>query len=93
MGCLDKLPYEIILRHTSFAECREYLKKNFRELYTVAPGYKIFDVHIIGVPPISLAIEGNTIIFPFTKPCHGTFLVSVEDEEEATRIRKENYKK
>ena len=93
MGCLDKLPYEIILRHTSFTECREYLKKNFKEIYTVPPGYKIFDVHIIGVPPVSLAIEGNTIIFPFTKPCHGTFLVSVDDEEEATRIRKENFKK
>ena len=68
-------------------------KKNFKEIYTVTPGYKIFDVHIIGVPPISLAIEGNTIICPFTKPCHGTFLVSVDDEEEATRIRKENFKK
>ncbi len=93
MGCLDKLPYNIILRNTSFAECREYLNKNFKEIYKVSPGYKIFDVHIIGVPPISIAIEGNTLIFPFTKPCHGTFLVSVEDENEANRIRKENWKK
>ncbi|MBN2734186.1 MAG: DUF1894 domain-containing protein [Methanomicrobiaceae archaeon] len=88
MGCLDKLPYEVILRNSSFSECRDYLKKNFSEIYTVSPGYKIFDVHIIGVPPVTIALDGNMVIFPFTKPCHGTFLVKVESKEEAFRLRK-----
>ena len=88
MGCLDKLPYEVILKNSSFIECRDYLKKNYSEIYTVSPGYKIFDVHIIGVPPVTVALDGNIIIFPFTKPCHGTFLVKVDSEEEAIRLRK-----
>ncbi|MDD3406972.1 MAG: DUF1894 domain-containing protein [Methanomicrobium sp.] len=87
MGCLEKLAYEVILRNSSFDECRQYLKKNYRELYAVSPGYKIFDVHIIGVPPVSVALDGNIVIFPFTKPCHGTFLVRVESEYEAQRLR------
>ena len=88
MGCLDRLPYEVILRNSSFSECREYIRKNYREIYTVSPGFKIFDVHIIGVPPVTLALDGNIVIFPFTKPCHGTFLVKVESEEEAVKLRK-----
>jgi len=93
MGCLEKLPYEVILRNSSFSECREYLKKNFSEIYTVSPGYKIFDVHIIGVPPVTVALDGNIVIFPFTKPCHGTFLVKVESEEESLRLRKSSKQK
>ncbi|WOF15735.1 DUF1894 domain-containing protein [Methanoplanus sp. FWC-SCC4] len=88
MGCLDKLPYEILLRNSSFSECREYIKKNFKEIYEVKPGYKIFDVYIIGVPPITIGVDGNDLVFPYTKPCHGTFLVKVASDEEAARLRK-----
>ncbi|WFN37537.1 DUF1894 domain-containing protein [Methanomicrobium antiquum] len=93
MGCLDKLPYEVILRNVSFSECREYLKKNYKEVYTVSPGYKIFDVHIIGVPPVTIALDDDIVIFPYTKPCHGTFLVKVSSEEESVKIRKNQIKK
>ena len=93
MGCLDKLPYEVILRNASFSECREYLKKNYKEVYTVSPGYKIFDVHIIGVPPVTIALDDDIVIFPYTKPCHGTFLVKVSSEEESVKIRKNQIKK
>ncbi|MBP2132889.1 hypothetical protein J2128_000810 [Methanomicrobium sp. W14] len=93
MGCLEKLPYEVILRNSSFSECRDYVKENFREIYTVPPGYKIFDVHIIGVPPVTIGVEGDTIVFPYTKPCHGTFLVKVKSADEALKIRQNSYKK
>ncbi|HOW34523.1 MAG TPA: DUF1894 domain-containing protein [Methanoregulaceae archaeon] len=42
----------------------------------------------MGVPPISIGFEGDVIIFPFTKPCYGTFLMRIEDHDEAERIRK-----
>jgi hypothetical protein len=88
MGCIESLPYEVILRGGSFKECRDYIRKHFRETLEVQPGFKIFDTHIIGVPPISVALDGDFVIFPFTKPCHGTFLLRVEDKAEADRLRK-----
>ncbi len=96
MGCLEKLPYEVLLRYASFGECRDYVKKNYSEIYEIKPGYKIFDSYIIGVPPILVGVDGDQITFPFTKPCHGTFLVVIPGaEEEIKRLKngKMRYKK
>lgn len=87
MGCVESLPYEVILRGSSFKECREYVKEHFKEFINVKPGFKIFDTHIIGIPPIAIGLDGDFVIFPYTKPCHGTFLLRVEDPEEAKRLR------
>jgi hypothetical protein len=88
MGCIESLPYEVILRGGSFRECRDYIRNHFKESLEVQPGFKIFDTHIIGVPPIAIGLDGDFVIFPFTKPCHGTFLLRVEDHAEADRLRK-----
>ena len=87
MGCVESMNYEILLRDGSFKECREYVRKHFTEFIDVQPGFKIFDVHIIGVPPITVGLDGDFIIFPYTKPCHGTFLLRVNDPDEAKRLR------
>lgn len=90
MGCIENLKYEMILPlGASFKECREYVEKHFIEVFYVDPGYQLFDEYIIGLPPIALGIEGGTkIIFPYTKPCHGTYLLQIEDADEAQRVRK-----
>lgn len=89
MGCIENLQYEMILPlGASFKECREYVEKNYAEFWYVDPGYKLFDEYIIGLPPIALGIDGSRIIFPYTKPCHGTYLLAVEDADEAARVRK-----
>jgi hypothetical protein len=88
MGCIESLPYEVLLRGGSFKECRDYIRNHFKESIEVKPGFKVFDTHIIGVPPISIGLDGDFVIFPFTKPCHGTFLLRVEDRAEAERLRK-----
>jgi hypothetical protein len=90
MGCIESLPYEVILRGASFKECRDYIRNHFKESIEVKPGFKVFDTHIIGVPPISVGLDGDFVVFPFTKPCHGTFLLRVEDKAEADRLRKRN---
>jgi len=87
MGCLEALKPEIILSQASFKDAREYIKKNVREYHEVEPGYKIFDVHIIGVAPLYVGVEGEDLIFPYTKPCHGTFVVRVAGGEETARLR------
>jgi hypothetical protein len=57
------------------------------EYIDVQPGFRIFDIHTIGVPPIAIGLDRDFIIFPYTKPCHGTFLLRVEDTAEAARLR------
>ncbi|HMA04918.1 MAG TPA: DUF1894 domain-containing protein [Methanomicrobiales archaeon] len=89
MGCIEELKYETILSHASFKECRDYLKEHFTERFEVEPGFKIFDSYIIGIPPILVAVEGDTVIFPYTKPCHGTFLLRIDCADEVARLRKE----
>ena len=87
MGCLESLPYEVIMSKITFKEARDFLSK-YQEKYDVQPGYRIFDLNIIGVPPIRVAVDGDSVIFPYTKPCHGTFLICVrEAADEIARLR------
>ena len=86
MGCLEALKPEIILSGSSFREAREYVRRMSRSA-EVEPGYKVFDVHIIGVAPLYVGVEGEDLIFPYTKPCHGTFVVKVPGGEEIARLR------
>jgi hypothetical protein len=88
MGCIDEMNYEILLPSSSFKECAEYIKKNFKEIYYVEPGFKIFDNYLIGVPPIPIAIEGEDVILPYVKPCHGSFVLRIPGKGEAEMVRK-----
>ena len=87
MGCVEALKYEILLRHCSFKEAGDYIRTHCSECYEVPPGFKLFDVYIIGVPPVLVGIDDDTILFPYTKPCHGTFLLKVEGRGEENKIR------
>ena len=51
MGCVESMNYEIVLRDATFKESRDYIRSNFKESIDVQPGFKIFDVHVIGLPP------------------------------------------
>jgi hypothetical protein len=88
MGCIELMDYRILLSNTSFKEGREFIRRNFREVYEVEPGYKLFDVYLIGVPPIQIAIEDGSIIFPYVKPCRGTFVLKIEGKEEIELLRR-----
>jgi hypothetical protein len=88
MGCIDEMNYEILLPNSGFKECADYIKKNFKEIYYVPPGFKIFDNYLVGLPPIPLAIDGSDIIMPYVKPCHGCFVLRVPGGGEVERMRK-----
>jgi hypothetical protein len=88
LGCIDKMKYEVLLSKVTFKECVAYLRSNYSELYIVQPGYRMFDVFIIGVPPIHVGVDGDNIIFPYTKPCHGTFVLIINSPEEIEKLKK-----
>lgn len=87
MGCIELMDYTLLLSHTSFKEGREFIKVNFKEVYAVEPGYKIFDVYLIGLSPIVIGVEDDCVIFPYVKPCHGTFVIRIESDEEVESLR------
>jgi len=39
------------------------------------------------VPPLYVGVDGERLIFPYTKPCHGTFVVKVPGGAEIARLR------
>ena len=87
MGCIEEMKYEILLSQCSFKEARDYIKKKFKDFVEVPPGYRIFNVHLIGVPPLLVGIEADKVIFPYTKPCYGTFVLRMEGKEEIAKLR------
>lgn len=88
MSCIEQMKYKLYLERTSFKEAREYIEKNSDEVYYVDPGYKIFkDYYVIGVPPVAIGVKGKELLFNYVKPCHGTFVMALESEEEINRLR------
>jgi hypothetical protein len=94
MSCIEQMKYKLHLERTSFKEAREYIEKKSDEVYYVQPGYKIFkDYYLIGVPPVAMGVKGKELLFTYVKPCHGTFVMSVESEEEINRLREQERQK
>ena len=87
MGCIDEMNYEILLPNSSFKECAAFIKKNFKEICYVEAGFKIFENYLVGVPPIPIGLEKDTIIIPYVKPCHGCFVLRLPGKEEISRLR------
>ena len=89
MSCIEQKKYKILLEKTTFKDSREYIEKNSDEVHYVSPGYKIFnDYYVIGIPPIALGAKGNALLFTYTKPCHGTFVLTIDDEESKKEINR-----
>jgi hypothetical protein len=87
MSCIEQIEYEILLQGASFKESAEYIRTHFTEWYEVEPGYRLFDAHLIGVPPVVLGVEGEDVIFPYVKPCRGTFLLRANGPGEIAKLR------
>jgi len=83
VACVEDLPYEVVLSTAPFAECREFIEKHCARYCHVNPGFRLFDKYMIGAPPIVIGVDGDVVVFPFTKLCYGTFLLQIEDAAEA----------
>jgi hypothetical protein len=88
LGCIEQIKYEMLLSNVTFKQCSAFIRSNYDETYIIPPGYRIFDVFIIGVPPIYVGVSGDNIIFPYTKPCHGSFLLKSISQDEVDKVRK-----
>ncbi|HLB70155.1 MAG: DUF1894 domain-containing protein [Candidatus Methanoperedens sp.] len=87
MGCIDEFEYEILLPSSSIKQCADYIKKNFKEIYYVKQGHRIFDTYLIGYNPIPVAVEGDYVIMPYVKPCYGSFVLKIKGKAEVEMLR------
>ncbi|MFB3765034.1 MAG: DUF1894 domain-containing protein [Methanotrichaceae archaeon] len=85
---MDNIKHDTLLEGATFKSAREFIRRNFKEVYYVPPGYKILkDCYLVGVPPIAVAIENSNLIFPIVKPHYGTFVVKAQAEQDITKLR------
>ncbi|MDK2790542.1 MAG: hypothetical protein PWP15_1049 [Methanothermococcus sp.] len=81
MSCIDNYNYEILF-NGSFKECAEYIKKNYKNIRELNAGEEIVEgVMLIGIPPIPVGYDENYVVFPYTKPCYGSYVLRVPMEE------------
>lgn len=87
--------YDILIARAGFKDCTKVIEENASEIIYVNPGDKVLGARIIGIPPISIGIneEKGTILFPYTKPCHGTAVVEIPvGQEEIDTVKALNIK-
>ena len=87
--------YKVLIARTGFKEATKVIKENAPEIIYVKPGDKVLGARIIGIPPISVGIneEKGTVLFPYTKPCHGTAVVEIPvGQEEIDNVKNLNIK-
>ncbi len=87
MPCIEELNYDILMGNSSYEECADYIISNFKEIYYVSPGYRLFDLHLIGIPPVPLGVDGENIIIPYLKPCKGCFVLKLEGKNELPALK------
>jgi hypothetical protein len=90
MACIDNYNYEI-LHKGSFRECAEYIRNNYKNIRDLDAGEEVVEgVMLIGKPPIPIAYEEDYIVFPYTKPCYGSFVLKIPLEEYIKSEKKKN---
>ncbi|HJJ56416.1 MAG TPA: DUF1894 domain-containing protein [Methanocorpusculum sp.] len=87
MACIEDFNYEILAKHCSFEEARSIIISNCTEIYEVPPGFKLVGKCVLGNPPIIVGIKDEKLVFSYTKPCYGTFVVIVEDPVGINAVR------
>ena len=90
MTCIEDLPHEILNSYISFKESNKIIEHTYPVVYHINPGFKLLGNPLIGSPPIAIGVDGESIIFPYTKPCHGTFLLKIDSPEEVSRLSRNN---
>ena len=89
---LGDYDFEILLKNTTLQECESFIKDNSEDMYLVPGGYKVKGIILLGTTS-PVGFSGNDIIFQYTKPCFGFFVLKLEGEVEEIRRLREQYKK
>ncbi len=88
MTCISELPYEILLKDVTPAQCEAYIQEHCNEVFHVSGGYRLRGVFLRGGRSIPIGAKGNDILFQFVKPCTGLFVLKLSDaQDEIEQLR------
>jgi hypothetical protein len=89
---LGDYDFEILLKNKTLKECESLIKDKTEDMYLVPGGYKVKDITLLGTTSPVGFLEKD-IIFQYTKPCFGFFVLKLPDEKEEIRRLRGQYKK
>jgi hypothetical protein len=91
MPCLNDYDYEVLLQHITYEQADQFIREKYWEIYYFEPGFRVLDLRLLGDTAVPIAIDDKSedaLIFPYTKPCMGTFVLRFPGvPEEVKRIR------
>jgi hypothetical protein len=91
MPCLNDYDYEVLLQHITYEQAEQFIREKYWETYYFEPGFRVLDLRLLGDVAVPIAIDEKTqdaLIFPYTKPCMGTFVLRFPGvPDEVKRIR------
>ncbi|MGA9138761.1 MAG: DUF1894 domain-containing protein [Methanocella sp.] len=91
MPCLNDYDYEVLLQHITYAQAEDFIREKYWEVYYFEPGYRVLGLRLLGDTAVPVAVEAesdDTLVFPYTKPCMGTFVLRFGGvADEVKRIR------
>ncbi|WP_340819254.1 DUF1894 domain-containing protein [Methanolobus sp. WCC4] len=89
MACINDLPFEILLKGGTPAQCEEMIRERSDEMYHVPGGYRLRGVALMG-DDVPVGVKGDVVFFQYIKPCFGLFVLRLPDAADiAEQLRKD----
>ena len=89
---LGDYDFKILLKNTTLQKCEGFIKDISEDMYIVPGGYKVKDITLLGTTS-PVGFLGDDLIFQYTKPCFGFFVLKLPHEAEEIRRLREQYNK
>jgi hypothetical protein len=91
MTCLNDYDYDVLLQHITYEQAEQFIRDKFWEVYYFEPGFRVLGLRLLSSVAVPVAVENDsedTLVFPYTKPCMGTFVLRFGGvPEEVKRVR------
>jgi hypothetical protein len=81
--CMNRLWEAEILKNVTPRKVNAYIKRTCREYYEMPPGFLFRGIPILLISPmlVGLMPRKKKILMPYSKPCYGTMLFLLPEEE------------
>jgi hypothetical protein len=91
MTCLNDYEYEVLLQHITYEQAERFIREKYWETYYFEPGFRVLGLRLLSSIAVPVAVENgtdDTLVFPYTKPCMGTFVLRFAGvPDEVKRVR------
>ena len=90
MACINDIPFEILSKGVTPAQCDELIQEKSDKVYHVPGGYRLRGVALMG-DNVPVGVKGDEVFFQFIKPCFGLFVLRVPDAADIVEQLEEDF--